>query len=473
MNLTAVLIPVYLAAVIAIVVISGRKSKTFKDYALADGKLPWFVLTGTIIASLIGGGTMMGYVGSFYTYGVLYFWMFIALFAAQIVMAYFIAARVRRLKVYSIADIFSKRYGKAARLISGIINMIVGIAVGFAMLSSFSTLLSGYVGIDKNWAMIIGVLLFAITATLGGFKGVAITDAIQAVLIIGGALVVSVTAFQKSGGFAGWSALPSDMLSLTAPTLPFLTFAGSVISAFGMGLADQAVMFQRINAAKNPKDANRATRTAAWLALLCFVLIAAMGISARVILPEGLGGNDVIVELLKTVSPAVGALYSAAIIAAVLTTANSMYLSASMSFSHDLLKAVFPKISDKAQVIAGKLFVWIAAVISYFVIKFQPSIMTWIMLGYACITCMIIPLYGGLLSKKATPASGALSLGLSIIGVVAWEFLKSPFGINSVFVALILGILGFVAGFGIKAGVKQEQIEMVDQFKSKVKATDD
>ena len=63
MNLTAVLIPIYLAAVIAIVVISGRKSKTFKDYALADGKLPWFVLTGTIIASL-ANGTLVNTVGT-------------------------------------------------------------------------------------------------------------------------------------------------------------------------------------------------------------------------------------------------------------------------------------------------------------------------------------------------------------------------------------------------------------------------
>ena len=56
--LAAIIIPAYIALMVLIMVIVGRKSSnSLKDYALAGGGLPWFVTAGTIVASLIGGGT--------------------------------------------------------------------------------------------------------------------------------------------------------------------------------------------------------------------------------------------------------------------------------------------------------------------------------------------------------------------------------------------------------------------------------
>ena len=197
-----------------------------------------------------------------------------------------------------------------------------------------------------------------------------------------------------------------------------------------------------------------------------------MGLSAKIILGDGIGENDVISELLKTVNPVLGGVYVAAIIAAVVMTANAMYLSASMTFSKDLLKQWKPDLSDRGMVTASRVFVWVMVAAGYVIITFQPSIMKWILIGYASISCLVLPLYGGLFTKRATPASGKWSLGLSIAGVIVWEVLGSPFDVNSLFVALILGILGFVAGFWNKNGVTEEQLELVDRFKKKVTAAD-
>lgn len=469
-TLSAVVIPIYLVVITLVIVYTGRKVKTFKDYALAGGNLPWFVISGTILATSIGGGSMMGWVGSFYEYGIMYFWLVIGSLASQLILIFYLSERIRRLNIYTIADIFQMRYGKGAQLVSGFINMFVGIAVGFAMLSSFSTLLNQYVGLDMTLARIIGVVLFAVTATMGGLTGVAITDAIQAVLIIGGAITVAVTAFLRSGGMAGLSQLPANLLDMTAPNIPMTMFLGLVFSSFCTNLADQATMFQRINAARNPKDAKKALLSSSIAVAVCMGLVLVMGLSTRVIAGEGIEGNSVITVLLKNINPVVAVLYAAAIIAAVLTTANSMYLSASMTFSRDLVKQFVPDLSDKKMVLISRLFVWVAAVASYFIVTYQPSIMKWIMIGYASITCLVLPLYGGLITKRATPASGKWALALSIAGVLIWETLGSPFDINSVFVAVALGIVGFVAGFANKKGVTEAQLELVDRFKSKVTA---
>ena len=195
-TISVVVILGYLALIIGTILYNGRKSKkTFKDYALAGGKLPWFVICGTIVASTIGGGSSMGFVGSFYQYGAMYFWMCIASLASYLILIFFLSERINRLKVYTIADIFEMRYGKGAQLVAGFINMFVGIAVGFGMLSSFASVLSGYLGVEPNLARIIGGLLFAVTVTMGGLAGAGITGAIQAGVVIGGALAISAGAF--------------------------------------------------------------------------------------------------------------------------------------------------------------------------------------------------------------------------------------------------------------------------------------
>jgi SSS family solute:Na+ symporter len=468
MNIFAmVIIPIYLTAVVLIIVYTGRKVKTFKAYALASNQLPWYVVSGTILATFIGGGTMLGFVGSYYHYGVQWFWMCLGTSLSHLFMAYYLAQRVRRFNLYTIADIFYKRYGESTKRISGVINTIIGVAVGFAMTASFSAIFSGYVGIPREITIIIGAVLFAATATLGGLVGVAYTDAIQCVLILAGALVVAAVSFVKAGGVTGILTIPPNLLNFGSGNIPWFSFIATIIASVGVGLADQATIFQRVNATKTPRAARKATIVFAWLCFGVFILMGIMGLSARALLGEGVDENNVVAELLKLINPVFSGLYAAAVIAAVLTTANSMYLSASMSFSRDIVQSIKPDVSDKAMLIISKIFVWIMALFSFFVIRYQPSIMRYIMLGYTCVSCMIVPLYGGLLSKRATPASGFWSLTLSIAAVLIWELTGKPLGVDSMYVALAAGIIAFLAGFGRKAKSTDEQLEMVDIFKAK------
>ncbi len=469
--LNAIVIPIYLIIITITIIYNGRKAKTFKDYALAGGNLPWPVICGTIIATSIGGGSMMGYVGSFYQYGAMYFWMVLGSLASQLILIFFLSERIKRLNIFTIADIFEMRYGKGAQLISGVINLFVGVAVGIAMLSSLISLLSNYVGISENMAGVIGVILLSLTVTMGGLAGAAITDTIQSIVIIGGALTVAVTSFLKAGGIQGLSQLPEHLTRMDARNIPPMLFWGMVASAFFVNFADQAAMFQRINAARSPKEAKKALFVSSIFVAACMGLVMIMGLSAKILLGGGIAENQVITELLKRMNPVVGVLYASAIIAAVITTANAMYLSASMTFSRDLVKQFIPGLPDRTMILTSRVFVWVTAALSFIIVRYQPSIMKWILIGYASVTCLVLPLYGGLITKKATPASGKWSLALSITGVLCWEMLGSPWDINSVFVALLLGTVGFVLGFFDKRNVTEEQMQLVDRFKAPSPAT--
>jgi SSS family solute:Na+ symporter len=467
-TISAIIISLYLLIIVGIIVYTGRKNKNFKDYALGGGKLPWYILSASMMAAAIGGGVLIGYVGYFYTYGMQWLWIYPTMFAAALVMTFYFSPRIRRLDLYTMADIFDVRYGKNAKMVSAVINMLAGTLICFAMLSSFTTVLTGYIGLSENAAMIISVILFAVLASLGGLTGVAWSDAVQLIIILGGTITVGIVSFFKAGGFSGLSTLPSNLLSMTSVNIPLLSFVGTIISVVGVSVADQSVLFQKINATRSPGDAKKALKMYIVGQIVLIFAIVFMGLSSRVILGGDITNpNNVITELLKTLNPWLGTIYASAIASAVLTTANSMYLSVSMTFAKDIVKTFRPDMSDKSMLNVSRICVWVIAAISFFVVKYQSSIMGFITLVYICITCFVIPLYGGLLCKKATPASGFWSLLLSIASVFVWLLLGIPFGANPVYIALIMGTIGFVGGFANKKGVTQEQIDLVTKFKTK------
>lgn len=467
-TVSLIIMAAYLVIIVASIVINGLKSKRkdFKNYALAGKTLPWYVICATIVASTIGGGTLLGYVGSFYTYGTMYYWLIIGQFVSYLIIIFFLSARINRLNVTTIADVFRLRYGRGAQLAAGFINMVVGFVVSLSMISSFASVASSYMGVDPTMAGILAVVIFGVTACLGGFKGSAMTGLIQTVVVIAGTLIIGVVSFTNAGGLEGIQSLPTDLLDMTAPNIPLTIFAGTVISGFLGNFTDQATLFQRVSAARTPKDAKRAIFWASIFITVIMSLMMVMGLSARVTLGAGIGENDVIGTLLGTMNPVVSGMYSAAIIAAVVLVSNSMLVSASTTFSNDLLNEFIPNMSDTAKVIASRAFIIVALVLGYFIVNFQPSIMTWLLVGYACISCLVLPMLGGLLFKQATPMSGTLSLMLSIIGVIVWEVLGVPFDISSALVAVALGIIGFFLGIPFKKGVTQEQLDLVDAFRA-------
>ena len=111
-RLAAIIIPSYIVLMVIIMIVIGRKSKsTMKEYALGGGGLPWYVTAGTIVASLVGGGTMIGYVGSYYAFGMEWVWMGVGLSLAILFIAFVTGPRIKNLDLTSVAEIFALRYG--------------------------------------------------------------------------------------------------------------------------------------------------------------------------------------------------------------------------------------------------------------------------------------------------------------------------------------------------------------------------
>jgi Na+/proline symporter len=60
LNMELIIVSIYLLFTLGLGIISGRKVKSFKEYALGTRNLPTIVMGMTVSATLIGGGSSLG-----------------------------------------------------------------------------------------------------------------------------------------------------------------------------------------------------------------------------------------------------------------------------------------------------------------------------------------------------------------------------------------------------------------------------
>ena len=118
MYLVAILI--YLFALLAVGAWLARRVKDSKSFLVADRALPWYVSTGTIVATFMGAGSLIGAAGLAYKVGLSAMWMDIGGILAIVALA-FIAGRIRRFEGLTTPEILGVRFNEPTRLVAALI----------------------------------------------------------------------------------------------------------------------------------------------------------------------------------------------------------------------------------------------------------------------------------------------------------------------------------------------------------------
>ena len=432
--------------------------------------MPWYIIGGTIFSSFVGGGTMVAYVGNFFSNGLIWIWVPIICIVVGIIYI-FISPRIYRIQVMSIGDILLARYGKNTRLVGALLIMLWEFLITASMISAFAAMTSAFIGMDKEISMIIAAVLFALTAMLGGFRGVAITDAIQGFVILVGLILGVFALVPSAGGIAnvisnaGAKADPFDTSIISG-----VMMLGIVISNFGFHLANQSGYIQRINSGKTAKESQKGILLYTILLTVGFAIcVPLIGLSGISLLQGDVAGDQVIGTLLNRFMPAgLSLLYASAIISAVLTTANSSLLSSSMCFTQDFYHGIIKKdAKDRELIWVSRGFIIAGAVVSYIIAKFAPSIISLLLIVYTLGSTVAVPMIAGLFWKRPGSTAGFWSIVLGGLAVIIWQILGQPFGIHIALVGLPVTIITYIilAFFGTQA--TEEEKELVDEITRK------
>lgn len=373
MNVTGIIIfCVLLLGMLALGIWAGRKDKTTdsqENYYIAGGKMKKFVLAATIVATSVGGGMMMSWIGMGATNGIGAFWYGGVQCIGGIMAILFVVSRYRKGKFISLPDFFGTVYNfKPLTIGITIVALIAPITWACGQFRVAATMLNNVLGVPLNVGIIVfGIVVIAYT-TIGGFSAVAYTDTFQAIVMFAIWLIVMPIVVIKAGGFSGIVANSApEMLSwnpFAIPGYPWWT----IIAWFAMGFTCCLGMqssYQRISAGESDAAVKFGLKTNAIVCVIVALVSAIAGIAINTMQP-GLSGNDALGWFLANKVPfALAIAYTVTIIMATASSADSMLNTFAMNVGRDIYqKFINPKASDKSALKVGIVASIIFGVIS-------------------------------------------------------------------------------------------------------------
>jgi len=491
MNSAVSALILYLIAVILIGILASRRSgRNLGEFYLGGRGMGEFVVALSAVVSGRSAWLMMGMVGATFVYGVKMAWFIPGYVITELFMFLFAARRIRyfteRHHNVTFVDYLASRFRDHSgllRILSSIIIVIFFTAYVGAQLKAGQVMFNLLFG----WSSVLaGIVLMAVIVgfytIVGGYRAVSITDAIQACLMIFGLVVLPIVGFAKAGGpSAGWQTL-TEVAGTEGSSFSLIGIGSlvSVISGLGIGLGSPGnphIIVRYMSIAKPRRLRMAALVGTLWNVMLGWGAVYT-GLAARALyqpgdLPDP--SNQAFVHMATDLFPPVLAgLMLAALLAAIMSTADSQILVVSSSITRDIYEKVMrkgktlkPEVTVRLGRLSSAIVVIGAAVLSYLTTVFSDQqvfktvfayvLLAWSGLGASFGPPLLLSLYW----SRATKAGAVSSLISGTSCCVLWISLglKKSTGLHEILPAFLIStFLMIVVSLLTKPPVDAEQL---------------
>jgi SSS family solute:Na+ symporter len=298
-----------------------------------------------------------------------------------LLLGFFFAPFYLRSKVATLPDFLEKRYCRQCRDWLAVLAVISAICIhiGFS-LSTGALVLRGMFGINI-WVSIVGIALLTGAYTIiGGLMAVVLTETIETVVLLLGAVIITAAAFIKVGGWGGLTDVlqtphEQQMLTVLWPhgsKMPwYAIILGYPVIGIWYWCADQTIV-QRVLGAKDENHARIGALFAGLIKILPPFLFVLPGLMFYAILKKGLisgvevtDSKEVYALMIHHLLPVgLSGVMAAALIAALMSTVSGALNSIATLISYDLYKRIKPETSDVRLVTIGRIAAFCAMLLA-------------------------------------------------------------------------------------------------------------
>ena len=377
----------YLVLMLAIGWFAWRQTHDLADYILGGRRLSYWVAALSAGASDMSGWLLLGLPGYAYSAGFEAAWLAVGLLIGTYLNWRIVA---RRLRAYSEAadnaltlpEFFEQRFEDRSRLLRVISALFILL---FFLFYTSSGLVAGgklfetVFGMPYQYAVIAGAGAILLYTFFGGFLAVSWTDVAQGLLMLAALVVVPVMAILALGG---WDALLDELRGRNPAVLdlfldrdgnPLGIIAIASLLGWGLGYFGQPHILARFKAIRKTAQVPAARRVAVTWSALTLIGATLVGIAGSVYLSQPLQGPETEKVFMILVGalfhPLVAGILLAAILAAIMSTADSQLLVSSSALAEDFYKALFRRqagtrelvaVGRAAVVVIASLATWLA-----------------------------------------------------------------------------------------------------------------
>lgn len=411
-----------------------RARKSTEDYFLAGRNVGWFVIGASIFASNIGSEHVVGLAGTGAAGNMplahyeLHAW--IVLLLGWLFLPFYM-----RSGVFTMPEFLEKRFDTRSRWFLSIFS-ILGYVLTKVSVTIYAggIVISNLLGLDFTLSALLTVLITGLYTILGGMRAVVYTEAIQTVILIIGAFIITILGLNAVGGWTELKmAAGSSHFNMWRPSSdPDFPWTGMVFGGAIVGIwywcTDQYIV-QRTLSAANIQVGRRGAIFGAYLKVLPIFIFLVPGIIAYVLKEKGLlsyeKSDEVFPALVQYLLPTgLRGLVAAGLMAALMSSLASVFNSSSTLFTVDIFKKLYPNSSDEKLLKIGRLATVGVMVVGFLWIPFLEELSKGTLYQYlqnvqAYIAPPITAVFLlGILWKRTTSQAAISTLSLGIFFAV-------------------------------------------------------
>lgn len=354
---------VYKLAMVAIGVVANRWSKDGADYFVGGRQLGPWVAALSASASSSSVWTLIGVTGYAYANGLAAIWLLPACVGGFALNWFVLGPRLRRAAhdqgAVTATEMIAGPPGtprrRAVIAVASVIILVSLLTYVAAQFQGAGKAFAETFDMDFRVALLIGAGIVIFYTLLGGFWAVSLTDTLQGLMMAFSALLLPAVALATAGaGEVGASLLgPGQSLAgALSKDLGAAAGVGFVLGLLGIGLGypGQPHVVNRLMALRDERAMVAGRRIAMSWAVVLYSGMLVLGWSARVILPELASHEDsFVVSTEQLLPPVLAGIMIAALLSAIMSTADSQLLVAASTISHDLIGRAGEREQDESR----------------------------------------------------------------------------------------------------------------------------
>jgi SSS family solute:Na+ symporter len=440
------IVVVYSLGMIGIGLGARKKARTQNGFFVAQRQISLPFIVGSFIATAVGGSVTVGMAGLGFGQGLTGVWWLLVGSIGLVLLGAFFARKVRGAALYTLPELVENQYDRRVGLAASILIVIAWVGVVAGQIVAAGKVLSILgIGSGAFW-MVIFTIVFVAYTVIGGQLSVIRTDLFQAIVVYLGISIALALFLPQAGGLQGLRfSLPQDFFSFPVSSQFNWKALLSLLILVGATYVVGPDMYTRLFCARDEKTAQRATFLSAFSFIPLAVAIVLIGMGARVLYPQ-ISPEQAFPQLISGVlSPWLGGLVLAALVAALMSSADTCLLSQGVILTQDIIKRFIPSLSERKSILLTRLNIIFLGVLALGLAMILKGVISSLLFAYTIFTCgLVIPVIAGFYKEKlrVTP-QGALAalIGGGTIGLLG----KIP-GLD----IPLKGDLGLI-GFGLSA----------------------
>ncbi|MGC1619692.1 MAG: sodium:solute symporter [Candidatus Acidiferrum sp.] len=442
-TLDLAIIGIYFAIVFGIGLYFSKRERTSEDYFLAGRDIGWFFIGASLFVSNISTEHFIGLSGTGASSGMAvghFEWLACLIL---LVLGWVFVPFYLRSNVFTMPEFLERRFNRNCAVYLAAISIIAYIFTKISVqLYAASVVLERVAGWSLWKTAIVLVIAVGIYTVAGGLAAVIYTDTVQTLILITGAVVLTIIGLHRVGGFEHLRTMvPASYFHMIKPAsdsqFPWTgIFFGAPILGIWYWCTDQVIV-QRVLSARDEGHAKLGTIFAGFLKILPVFILVLPGIIAFALFPEQVKKPDyayptLILNLLPT---GLVGLVLAALLAAVMGAMSSVFNSASTLVTLDFYKKIRPLASEGQLVNFGRIATGVMVLLGLLWVPFIHYISSQLYIYLQSVQAYISP-----------PISACFVLG------ILWPRLNGSGAITSLLTGFVLGATRFILELADQAG---------------------